>query len=176
MSDELDFSISESVSSDKILSSSAKGNRLSWVSTQIGGPDGFFFFQDGRFSRYIFQEALHCYIEGQFICTIVLAFSFIERSLAGRFFEIGRADLERSRSEDLLIEAQKIGWLSIEEHTLLQDLKSIRNSVAHFRDPSDFSRPEIRALLSAKEPYVMLENEAKQVLLAAFRVLNKTAI
>jgi len=176
MSDGLDFSLNETVPSEKILNSYAKGSRLSWVTAQIGGPDGFFFFQDGRFSRYIFQEALNCYIEGQFICTIVLAFSFIERSLAGRFFEIGRTDLERAKSEDLITEAKNKGWLSGEEYSLLKELKSIRNSVAHFRDPSDFSRPEIRAVLSAKEPYAMLENEAKQVLSAAFRVLNKTSI
>lgn len=175
MSDKLDFSLRETASPAELCESVAEVKRLKWIVTKLG-PDGFYFFQDGRFSRYMFQEAIQSFINGQFIASIVLAFSFIERSLAGRFFEVGRTDLERATAEVLLREARLSGWLSETEEKLFNNLRELRNTVAHFRDPGSTDRPEIRAILSAKQPYEMLENQAREVLDAAIRLLGKTAI
>ena len=175
MPGELDFSLNETASPTDLISGNGRVERLSWVAKQLG-TDGFFFFQDGRFSRYLFQEAIQCFVNGQFIAAIVLGFSFIERSLAGRFFEVGRTDLGRAKIDNLLKEALERGWVFETEYKLLNEMRELRNSVAHFRDPADFSRPEIRAILAAKQPHSMLEDDSRQILDAAIRMLIKTSI
>lgn len=171
----MDFSVNSSATTNDLLGGDGRVERLVWVTKQLGS-NGLFFFQDWHLSRFLLHESIHCFINGQFIATVVLGFSFIERSLAGRFFEIGRTELERANSESLLDAALEQEWLSSEEHQHLNILRSLRNPIVHFRDPGDPDRPEIRAILSAKEPYAMLEMDARLVLGAACRIANKTAI
>lgn len=176
MADELDFSLERSITGEELFRGSGKLERLAWLNNCVPGAS-FFFLQDGEFSKLVFQEAAASFVNGQFIAAIVLGFSFIERTIAGRLSHVGENGLARNgRSEELFKAAVNKGWITQGEFDSLETLRSLRNPIAHYRDPLDSSRPEVRALLQAKTPMLMLEQDAKVVLNAAIRLLGKTAI
>lgn len=177
MSDGIDFSMHQAATASgrEVLATDERIVRADWIGKHIL-PDDLFCFQDGKFSRQMFQEAISCFVNGQFIAVIVLGFSFIERSLVGRFWENGRKDLVSASSENLLKEALARGWLSKVEYQNLDRLRAIRNPIVHFKNPYSEDRPEYRAILSAKDLKRMLESDARQTLEAAVHVLHKTSL
>lgn len=175
MADELDFSFERSVTGEELLLGNGRLERLAWLRKRVP-PGDLFFLQDGEFSKMVFQEAADSFVNGQFISAIVLGFSFIERTIAGRLSHVGEKQLARSRSEEIFDAAQKRGWLSETEHKSLEALRTLRNPITHFREPLHADRPEIRALFQAKTPTLLLEADARKVLDAAIRLLGKTAI
>lgn len=176
MPEEFDFSIERSINGEELFRGSGSLERLAWLNKCVPGAS-FFFLQDGEFSKLVFQEAADSFVNGQFIAAIVLGFSFIERTIAGRLSHVGEKSLARDgRSEELFRAAVQRGWLTQPEFGSLEALRSIRNPIAHYRDPLDKNRPEVRAVLQAKTPRLMLEDDAKVVLQAAIRLLAKTAI
>ena len=175
MAEEFDFSLERSVTGQELFRGNAMLERLAWLNECVPGAS-FFFLQDGEFSKLVFQEAADSYVNGQFIAAIVLGFSFIERTIAGRFSHIGEEKTARGHSEDLFKAAAKKGWITESEYQSLEKLRSLRNPIVHYRDPLHGDRPEIRALLQAKTPLIMLETDAKLILNAAIRLLGKTAI
>lgn len=177
MSDGMDFSMYQAAtaSGKEVLATDGRIARARWICERIL-PDDLLCFQDGKFSRQMFQEAISCFVSGQFIAVIVLGFSFIERSLVGRFWENDRKDLVSANSEQLLKEALAWGWLSKAEYQNLDRLRTIRNPIIHFKNPYSEDRPEYRAILSAIDLERMLENDARQALEAAVHVLHKTSL
>lgn len=122
----------------------------------------------------MFQEAVMCFVNGQFIACIVLGFSVVERSFAARLHSIDKP-VPRN-AEDLLKAAKNQGWLDNDEFVQLNAAREYRNPVTHFRDTLDPSRPDIRALPFGKDVYAVLEQDAKHILCASIGVLDKTAI
>lgn len=170
-----DFSLAETVSGEELLSGSDRLDRLAWIHKRIGTGD-LYFFQDGPYSRFLFKEILDCFVNGQYIATIVLGFSFLERTLAGRLHFIGKPQVARGKSIDLFKAAHAENWISEGEHAIFESLRTLRNSVAHFHDPMDKLRPEIRAIQEGRTPAAILESDAKEFLSAAVQLLNKTAL
>ena len=85
-------------------------------------------------SMFTFEEAKACFVNGQFIATILLAQAFIERELQGQMLAKGYPGANRGlkyivkycREKDLL------------PSTLIQkvdQLRNIRNSFAHLKPP-----------------------------------------
>jgi hypothetical protein len=176
MADEFDFSIERSITGEDLFRGNPKLERLAWLNKCVPGAS-FFFLQDGEFSKLIFQEAADSFVNGQFIAAVVLGFSFIERAIAGRLSHIGEKALARNgRSEELFKAAVQKDWITQDDFKSLETLRSLRNPIVHYRDPLDTSRPEVRAVLSAKTPMLMLEHDARVVLHAAIRLLANTAI
>ncbi|MBA4285723.1 MAG: hypothetical protein C0434_09360 [Xanthomonadaceae bacterium] len=171
----VDFSVDKWISISDLQKSVPSLERAAWIATLTRGTDGYFM-QDGEFSKALFGEALACYVGGHFIASIVLGFSLIERSLAGRLSHVGPAMASKGKSQAILASALKKGWLSQEEHDELDRIREFRNPVAHFRDPLDESRPEIRAVLNAKTGPMMLEADARTVMRAALNVAGKTSL
>jgi hypothetical protein len=66
-------------------------------------------FGGGLISKHLFEEARYCFIYGQFLASIVTGLSFIEISLGGAFYGIGRNDLERAGIAELAKESLKDG-------------------------------------------------------------------
>jgi hypothetical protein len=171
----MDFSLSETVSGEELLSGGGKLERLAWTHKLIGASD-LYFLQDGAYSRYLLKEILDCFVNGQYIATIVLGFSFLERTLAGRFNFIGKPGVAGSNSINLFKKAFEEKWLSHDEHEVFESLRTLRNSVTHFRAPLDQSRPEVRAMQAGTTPIAILESDAKEFLSAAIQMLHKTAL
>ena len=175
MKTEFDFSFDRPVHGEELLGGTGQLPRASWVAKRIR-EDDIYFMQDGTFSQLLFKEALNSFVAGQFIATIVLAFSLIERTVAGRLAFVGEKSAARAKSEILLKGALERGWLRTEEHKLLDELRELRNPIVHFRDHLSDTRPEVRAALSARTTEQVLEVDAKQILEAAIHVLQKTAL
>ena len=174
-SDRAEFNYSYRVTGEELLGSSGRVRRARLLTSGID-KTGLYFLQDGTLTHQLFIEAAETFLAGQFISSAIVAFSFIERMIAGRLHHLGMKNVARLRSEVLFQLALKHGWLSLDEHQSLEDLRKFRNPIVHFRDPLDQSRPEIQAILSAKNTNQHLEAQAERVMKAAIHVLNYTAL
>lgn len=169
-----DFSVNRTIPGKKLLAGTDHFRRLNWLKQRVP-EDDLYFLQDGDFSLALFREAAESYIHGQFIAAIVLGYSFIERTIAGRLDHM-KDKTARGHSHEVISAARERGWLTEEETLALNQLRGLRNPLVHFREPLDTSRPEIRAILQAKTTSELLEVDAQRVLEAAIHVLRKTAI
>lgn len=177
MTDELDFGIDPTctVRANELLRGTGRLERLEWIHQRLKGGD-IYFFQDGKRSQIVFQEAVDSFVNGQFIATIALGFSFIERTIAGRLWHLGEKDAAQTRSNYKLLNfAKDRGWLSEGEVTVLNNLRDIRNYVIHFRDP-DQTQGGIRNIFQKQHRSVDFEKDAYAVMKAALDVLSKTSL
>lgn len=175
MSDELEFSLDVTVSGDELLSGTGRLGRIVWLAQRIR-KDDLFLLQDGSFSKLLFNETIECFVGGQFIATVVLGFSLVERAIAGRLSHVGDKKAAKGRSEELLVSALKKGWLSQTEFDQIKALGALRNPVVHFREHLSMSRPEVKATVNGRNISQMLESDAKRILELAIHVLGKTAL
>jgi hypothetical protein len=175
MKSEFDFSLERPVHGEEMLGGTGQLARASWLAKRIR-EDNVYFMQDGTLSEILFKEILSSFVAGQFIATIILGFSLIERTVAGRLAFVGDK-AESAKSEHLLSNALERKWLGKEEYEQLDELrKSVRNPIVHFRDYLNNSRPESRAAMSARTTEQLLEADAKRILEATIRLLQKIAI
>lgn len=175
MDRDIDFSFDRPVFGQELLGGAGQLDRASWLARRIRDDD-IYFMQDGSLSQLLFKEVLSAFIAGLDIATVVLAFSLIERTIAGRLAFVGDKQASLAKSEVLLKNALARNWLSKEEHHLLDELRKLRNPIVHFRDHLSGSRPEVRADLSARTTGQVLENDAKGIVEAAIHILKKTAL
>lgn len=172
--DELDFDLTHTIDSKELLKGSGKLERLSMLLAKISKGD-LYFLQDGKRSKVVFQEAAVTYINGQFISAIALGFSLIERTIAGRLWFLDERTKAKAKSDELLDEAARRGWITGRECELLKELKNIRNYVMHFQDPSN-DESNFKNLFTTDPKSVDFEDNAKNVILTAISVLQKTSI
>lgn len=132
-------------------------------------------FHGGTIAEYLFEEARYCFVYSQYLATIMLGFAFIERTLAAMFFASGRNDLERANISKLLEEALQSGLLSNEEYRNLITTKKIRNPITHFRKPLHKEDLDLKAIFENKHHYEIIEENAKYVLKAALKLIDKNA-
>ena len=175
MSNDLDFSFDVSATGEQLLGGSGQFVRGAWLSQRIRRDD-FFLLQDGSFSKLLFAEVLECYVSGHFIATAVLAFSLIERTIAGRLSHIGREAEAKGTSQELLRAALNRHWITQNEYDQIDALRDLRNPIMHFKDHLAPNRPEVKAAMSGRDTRQLLESEAKSILEAAIHVLGKTAL
>jgi hypothetical protein len=175
MKTEFDFSFDRPVHGEELLGGSNQLARASWLARHVRNDD-VYFMQDGTLSQLLFREVLSTFIAGQHIATIVLAFSLVERTVAGRLAFVGDKSGALAKSEALLKNALERGWLRKEEHEFLDELRKLRNPIVHFRDHLSDTRPEVRAALTARTTEQVLESDAKRILEATIHVLQKTAL
>ncbi len=175
MSDELDFSLDVTVSGDELLSGTGRLGRIGWLVKRIR-KDDLFLLQDGSFSKLLFNETIECFVGGQFIATVMLGFSLIERAIAGRLSHVGDKKAAKGKSEELMASALRRKWLSETEFDQIKELRALRNPVVHFREHLAMSRPEVKAIVNGRDISLMLEGDAKRILEAAIHVLRKTAL
>lgn len=177
MSHNIDFSLDRAITGSQLLAGSGRLGRVEWLTKNLPEND-LYFLQDGEFSHLLLTDLLETFVGGQFIATIILGFSFIERTIAGRLDYMGENGpaKEKWRSDKLLKVALCKEWLTVEEHSNLIRLGKLRNPIVHFHDLLAETRPEVKAELSAKTTAQMLESDAKQMLAAAIHVLKKTSL
>lgn len=175
MSYEIDFSTDRPIAGKDLLTENTSIARACWVARHIRS-DSVYFLQDGTFSQLLLEETLEAYIAGHTIAVIVLGFSLIERTIAGRLAFIGAAKEASSMSEALLRIAVDKHWLTLDEKNHLDTIRALRNPVVHFREHLDDRRPEVRAALNAKTTQQLLEDDARLVMEALMSVLTKVAL
>ena len=133
-------------------------------------------FHRGLITKHLFEEARYCFVYGQYLATIMLGLSFIEHTLAAKFYASGRNDLERASVSRLLDEALKSAWISDEEFNNLDHARKVRNPIVHFRTPGGEETLEYQAVLENEHPYSLLENDALNVMEIVFHLLGKTSV
>lgn len=175
MSNNLDFSPDRAITGSQLLRASGRLGRVEWLTKKLPEND-LYLFQDGAFSQLLFTDLLETFVGGQFIATIILGFSFIERTIAGRLDFIGEKTAAMGDSKKLFNAALRKEWLTIDEHSHLNELRKLRNPIVHFDDHLAETRPEVKAALSARTTPQMLEADAKQILAATIHVLKKTSL
>jgi hypothetical protein len=106
----------------------------------------------------------------------MLALSYIENTLASVFYAIGRNDLQRAGTVDLLQQAREEKLISDSEFAAFNKVREIRNPLAHFRKPGHKETLEHRAVNTDTHPYEILEQDAKLALKAAFRIMAKFSL
>lgn len=88
MPNSIDYSLDHPVSGSQLLGGSDRLGRVTWLSKHIHDDD-LYLLQDGAFSKLLLTEVLETFVSGQFIATVFLGFSFIERTIAGRLYFMG---------------------------------------------------------------------------------------
>lgn len=151
-----------------------RAQRLSWLLTATP-KNPIWLFHGGWLAQHLFEEARYSFVYGQFIASAVLGFAFVERTLAAMFYAAGRNDLKRATSERLFQEALRVGWLTSEEIERFEDARKLRNPLVHFRTPMHEDLPEWRSFHQDKEPYEVIEHDAKQILQVVFRLVQRNA-
>lgn len=174
-SDPLEYSYSYRVNGEDLVGGIGRLKRLRFVTERVD-PTGLYWLQDGEMAHRYILEAIENYISGQFLGAALLAFGFLERTIAARLHHAGQAEKAKDRSEVLFKLARDYGWITSDEYTTLEALRRSRNPLVHFKDPLSDVRPEIRALLSAKTTEEHLQTIARTTLEAAISVLNATSL
>lgn len=78
--------------------------------------------------------------------------------------------------QTLLHEARQSGWITEAEYLELDSVRQLRNPLLHFRRPYHPTTVIQRALQENSEPRKILEDNARRILSAAFRILATAAI
>ena len=148
--------------------------RLQWLAENYPAASHGFLLQGLSFQ--LLEEAKYCFAYGQFLATAVLGIGFVEHVLAAKFYASGRDDLERASLQTLLHEARQSGWITEAEYRELDSARQLRNPLLHFRRPYHPTTVDQRALQENSEPRNVIEDSARRILSAAFRILDTAAI
>ncbi len=150
-------------------------SRLRWLARLM--PEGpHLVFSGGLTVKYLFEEARYCFVYGQFLAAIMLGMAYIEHTLAALLYAAGRSDLERANVSTLLREAVALGWLDQAEFDKLDHARSMRNPISHFRRPLHEETVDYRSVTQGEMPYSILEEDARHVMQAVFRLLARNAL
>ena len=150
--------------------------RLQWLAGNYPASHHRVLLHGGLVSQQLLEEAKYCFAYGQYLATAVLGVAFVEHTLAAQFYASGRNDLERVGGKSLLGEARQSGWITESEYYELDRIRQLRNPLVHFRRPLHPTTIEHRVVQQNREPEQILEDDARRVLSAAFRILAKAAV
>ncbi len=150
-------------------------SRLQWLeeNTPMAGN---WAFHGGLMTKSLFEETRYCFVYGQFLAATLLGLAYIEHTLAAMFYASGRNDLKRAGFAQLIEEAHATKMIDATEQENLQRIGKKRNAYAHFRTPGHRDGIESRSINGDEVPYMIIENDAVDVLSAAFRMVAKTSI
>lgn len=146
--------------------------RLTWLASLMP-PGENLLFPGGWVAKHLFEEARYCFAYGQFMAATVLGMAYTERTLAALLFAAGRSDLELANISVLLREAVALRWLDEAEFRYLDRARRLRNPLAHFRGFGQEDTVEYRSVTQGQTPYSILEEDARHVMQAVFRLLGK---
>ncbi|MDR4492419.1 MAG: hypothetical protein R2685_16240 [Candidatus Nitrosocosmicus sp.] len=175
-----------------------KIQRLKFINalTLANEIEGREFFSSPIPSYWFYEEAIKCYLQGNFIATIILSQNALEERLRTFFriiqprkkFSTGNNDPDSARFYDLINEALHVRLISPNEADSLHHLrKNLRNQYVHTKDDdsevllnvdgsmkeysmsgSDILNMKIKSKLVAKDT----QDEAKEALVILFEVYN----
>ena len=153
----------------------ARAERLSWL-VAASPPAELWLFPGGWLTKQQFEEARYCFVYGQFVASMLVGFAYVERTLAAMFYGAGRNDLQRAMGNELIQEAERVGWLSTGDVAAFQSARALRNPLTHFRTPLHAELPDVRAFQEDRDPYELAESDAKHVLQVVLRLVAINAV
>ena len=104
MSSDIDRKSGNWLSDTNKVFSKKGANRLEWLVSQTP-RSSHWVFPGGSVTINLFEAASYCFVNGQFLGTMVMGLSYIEHTLAGLFAAAGRKELENAGVEVLAREA-----------------------------------------------------------------------
>lgn len=146
--------------------------RLEWIKT-ISPINDIWLFHGGLTTKSLFEETRYCFVYGQYLSTVVLGFSFVERSLASLLYGIGYNEIERANASALIKKAFESGLINKSEWRHLERVRKFRNPIVHFRRPDDKERIEYSMVEKKNGYYELVEEEARFVITIVMRLFGK---
>lgn len=124
-------------------------------------------------SYRIFDEAIHSYIFGQYITTLILAQAFIERRFQ-EYFHFRFDDKRAKYTLDKFIKEFKgTGFLPDFVLDKIDKIRLKRNPFIHHRDPLSQDTLMARAFNSKTNPDRLLHNDAKDAIEVMFYIVQQ---
>ncbi len=152
-----------------------RASRLAWLVDNLPAAE-YWTFPGGLLAKSLFEESRYCFAYGQFLSTIFLGLSYIERTLAALFYGAGSNKLERANLSTLLTEAVTKGLISGSEFKELERIRKKRNTYMHFRKPLHRDSLEYRSIHEDELPYTIIESDATAVMKATLNMLTKNSV
>ena len=146
--------------------------RLQWLLENTPHNE-IWLFHAGYINYELFEQTRYCFVYGQDLAVIMLGLSFIEHTLAALLFESGRNKLERISLTVLTEEAHKNQWIDDSELEAINEARTIRNNVTHFREPTDKASIEMQAKHNEEAFLAIIEKDAKQIIKIVFLLVDK---
>lgn len=119
---------------------------------------------------YTFEEAKNSFINGQFIATIILAQSFIEKVFHVHFAELGYEAVAKKGLNEMIKFGKKNNLINEFILEKVDNIRKIRNPFTHLKE---FSYPHSltnRIFQNRTQPYEQLEKDAKEAICFMFLV------
>lgn len=129
-------------------------------------------FRGGTVSHQAFIELRLAFIHGLYLSTVLLALACIEQELAGVLHIEGSNEASKMNLETLLQTALSRGYLNQTLFAEINALRSIRNSYAHYRPPSDIRSYMQRSVKESELSGELSKADALKALRALARLMH----
>ncbi len=113
---------------------------------------------------YTFEEAKDSFINGQFIATIILAQSFIEKLFHAHFIERGLDSIAKRGLSAMIKHGRKTQIISGFFLDRADELRKIRNPFTHLKEYDYPHKLSNRMYVNKTQPYEQLEKDAKNAI------------
>lgn len=127
-------------------------------------PVEYVMFMGGSGSHLAYTEMRLAFIHGLYFTTVLLALACIEQELAGSLYARGSDIAARSPLERLLADSMEAGVIDEALFQSIDELRTLRNSYAHFRPPLHPTGMARRALEGEVHMYDLPESDAVKAL------------
>lgn len=151
-----------------------RATRLVWL-RRHGEPESGWLLNGGFETSTAFGEAGACFVNGDFMATILLVQTVVEHLLGGMIAMYCDDDRAAYRSpyKTLLSRALNEQFLTTDEYELFDQLRQARNPHAHPRGVNDRSSLIRRAMDSGVAIDELIEADARAALTALVGLLNR---
>lgn len=117
---------------------------------------------------FTFDEAKSSFINGEFIASIILAQSFIEKVLHAHFAQLGHEEVAKKGLNEMIKFAKKNKLINEYILEKVDSIRKVRNPFTHFKEYSYPYSLSNRMFENKTQPYEQLEKDAKKAICFMF--------
>ena len=155
---------------------SKKGaNRLEWLVNQTP-RSSHWVFPGGTVTINLFEAASYCFVNGQFLATMVLGLSYIEHTLAGLFVAAGRREMENAGVEVLAREATSLALLKQKDFDIIKEAAMKRDAKFPMRRSVGLEAAENQTIDEDEQESAVYEEDGRKVMQVVIRLLDKKMV
>lgn len=163
------------LSADNIMFSQNGSVRLQWLLNLTPRPTEWVF-PGGSTTISLFEACSFCYVNGQFLASMILGLSFVEHTLNSLFAAAGRKGQEDMDIETLGREALSEGLITEDIFNDIVDAGNKRNTILPFRKPVSIQAVGNHFDKERRLESSGYEADAKRVMVAVSHFLDKSSI
>lgn len=157
---------------DDMTTRTERADRAAWIA-RLGWPEEGWVFFGGHGVVNPWDELRQTFIHGEYVATILCGQAFLEYLLAGLLESQEQRSVGRSGLAGLLRRVRDLGWITPDEHDVLDRVRQMRNPYAHYRN---FDHPESltrRAIAANESVELVVERDARAVVEALLHLVNR---